>query len=328
MDNDSSTAHKYANQSHIEKRRRRRREDVVRVVVVAAFAFLEAAPWSYACGVAIAGLHHLGATCLAQWQRAFISAFPSPTTWKICHLHPPPRADLNVSSSSRDSKLRIFILAVVGMLLCWTCGYVPINIPGILPVSAPGFRQSHSTWSTSSTRSSSAISVDGSFVPGMHIVMLTVPRDRDPSSDYMIDSVASYLDAWKDGFPASSDSMSWSNATSMLTVYAHPGQNGRHQGFERAETFFRSYPASSEFVPQPLYAPLDGPALQSCELDQVRSSMTLKASRSLPRSGLILHHTLLPTLAHLLNGDGLIQHCLNGDGLCGSLFPSLGTLQL
>lgn len=89
MDNDSSTAHKYANQSHIEKRRRRRREDVVRVVVVAAFAFLEAAPWSYACGVAIAGLHHLGATCLAQWQRAFISAFPSPTTWKICHLHPP-----------------------------------------------------------------------------------------------------------------------------------------------------------------------------------------------------------------------------------------------
>lgn len=252
---DSSVSYEYANRSHIEKRRRRRREDVVRVVVVAAFAFLEAAPWSYACGVAIAGLNHLGSICLVQLQRAASASQENGQGYESIHLNVPqsydmeslpppsphPRANLNASSYSRDSILRTVILSVVGMLLCWTSGYVPINIPGILPVSAPGFRQTRPTTSASSPASYTK----APFVPGMHIVMLTIPRAKDPSSDYMIDSVASYLDAWKDGFPASSGSTSWSNATSMLTVYAHPGQDGRHQGFERAEAFFRAYPASS-----------------------------------------------------------------------------------
>lgn len=74
---------------------------------------------------------------------------------------------------------------------------------------------------------------------------------------------------------------------------------------------------------------------------QVRSPIALKMLHSPFYSGLILHHTLLPTLAYLLQvipsvvssgapyplypPDVLIQHCLSGDGICGSLYPSLGT---
>lgn len=84
------------------------------------------------------------------------------------------------------------------------------------------------------------------IMPGVHVVMLTVPRVRDLASDVMIETISSYAEPWE----AQLDSDVASNTT--LTVFAHLGSDGTHPAFERARAHFYSSGLPITFYVQPM----------------------------------------------------------------------------
>lgn len=194
---------------------RDKRHMLGRLVVLASFALLDGTPWSYMCGVGIAGVHRLAQGVLAQAQESGYALLPQPTSSES-------KGQGSGTQTLQLTRTRILVVSVLGILASALAGNV------------------------FDTLRSLRSSVDAASAPGVHIVMLTIPRTRDLASDVMIESITSYAEPWLAQLSAGIPS------NSMLTVFAHLGQDGTHPGFERAKIHFAASAVPIRFYTQPM----------------------------------------------------------------------------
>ncbi|GJE87309.1 hypothetical protein PsYK624_033920 [Phanerochaete sordida] len=359
-------------------------DTLLRFALLAVCAMLDGMPWSYASAAAIAGLSRLAHTFTTHLHSGNVSP-----AYASVHVEDEEDIMLPLPSpyfrpagdSSRSyphlTKSRIILTAFIAMGVCWIFGSTPQYLQASLS-------RSH----------------NAPPPPSVHILMLTYPRDKDPTSDYMIDSIQSYLDGWAGAALAPS--------STTLTVYAHAGPDGRHRAWGRARMFFdatqeqRAAGPALNFVMHPqdasgappshyahladalryayaaahewtmvveddfalcgawgargiarVLAALGSTLVEGADADElvfpgiIDDSGDAEKKRARWRgafvgtggSGLILHHTLLPTLIVLLDliptltaslapypqtpPDVLIQQCLSGEiALCSALLSS------
>ncbi|KAI0089365.1 hypothetical protein BDY19DRAFT_140628 [Irpex rosettiformis] len=183
-----------------------------------AFVLLDGMPWAYMCGAAITGLHRLLHASLFEGKYI---ALPRHTPTSS-----PERKSGDDHNSPPLSKRRIFLTSILALLVVGLIG----NLPGFLTSLAP-----HKPPQPQN----------------VHVVMLTVPRLRDLTSDVLIDSIQSYTTPWRAS----------SNFSSSLTVFAHVGSDGNHAAFDRANAYFhtsadvntRALPVTFHIEPPPAH---------------------------------------------------------------------------
>lgn len=170
---------------------------LARLACLAVFAAVDGLPWSYACAAAIAGVLRLFKAIFLQPKADGYESIPLEGMHDTMDPLPPPYSR-TVQCPSYRRKHRIVLLSVAAIATSWMLG----SLPYYMNTSV-----SHRPWTDAAAPAEP--------IPDVHIVMLTYPRDKDLTSDYMIDSILSYLDGWRDaGLGA---------ANTTLTVYAHPG---------------------------------------------------------------------------------------------------------
>lgn len=187
-----------------------------RLAAMAIFSSADCTPWTYMHAALLAGAYRLfqhvcleSTTLLPSWSStSTIAAFEEEKEYT------PQILPLTRS--------RIIALALLAAATCGVGG----SFPALLD----------------------SIADDTPTIPsGVHIVMLTVPRMLNLSSDVMIESIASYVDPWAAQFSTDATTSKTPAAASAatglsLTVFAHRGADGTHPAFERAKAHFAAAP--------------------------------------------------------------------------------------
>lgn len=213
-------------------------ENLARFASLATFAMVDGMPWTYACAAVLAGLSRLVDALWSRFCATSTVAEYAPLYVDDEHdtMLPLPSPYFRPSSDASRShpstpKSRIVMLALIAAATSWVSGSIPYYLH---PSSRPLLAAQGTTPS-----------------PSVHVLMLTYPRDKDPASDYMMDSIESYLSGW---------AAAGLSANTTLTVYAHAGPDGRHCAWGRAQTFFDATAAQRapgprlDFVMHPLGA--------------------------------------------------------------------------
>ncbi|EKM48669.1 uncharacterized protein PHACADRAFT_214709, partial [Phanerochaete carnosa HHB-10118-sp] len=202
------------------------RSTLVRLASLAMFAMVDGMPWGYACAAGMAGIWKINCALRSQLHLLGAGSGRAPLARDdeddIGMLLPFPRrqeAIDAIKSRAVLSKTQIVFMTLSAIVISWVFGSIPYYAR--LSVLRTCFRRG----AAATTSENLPLTLD------MHIIMLTYPRDRDLSSDYMIDSIQSYFDGWRDANLPSS-----SNTT--LTVYGHTSLDGHHRAWDRAKTYF------------------------------------------------------------------------------------------
>lgn len=197
-----------------------KRSTLIRGILSLVFVVLDGMPWGYMCGAALVGLHRLTYAILYEGRSTHLPR----------HIHTSPERPRTPDHNHPPlSPKRIFLTSILAIPALGLTGTIPALIQDLTRAPAQP-RQ-------------------------VHIVMLTVPRTRDLSSDVMIDSIQSYITPWQNHTPqnlslASSPSPSSSSSySSLLTVFAHLGPDRTHPAFDRARAFFHTSLSSSPSSP-------------------------------------------------------------------------------
>jgi hypothetical protein len=168
-----------------------KRQLLKRVAVMFTFVLLDGMPWGYMCGAAVAGIYRL------------LYSLVFNNTTNGLPWHTTTEAGNTNHGSPALSRRYIFFASIAALASLGLVG----NLPGVL---------------------SSLFARTSPEPQDVHIVMLTVPRMRDLTSDVMIESIQSYVEPWH------------ANANSTLTVFAHLGLDGKHVAFDRAKAWFQT----------------------------------------------------------------------------------------
>ncbi|KAF7796090.1 hypothetical protein EIP86_007261 [Pleurotus ostreatoroseus] len=201
------------------------RNAVQRLALLGASAALDGAPWTYTEAALIAGAFRLA-------QRISQENSPALPSWSSTSIF----ADEKDSAQALPLTPKcILTLALLSTVTCGICGNLP-RFVHVGPYTHLG---------------SDATALGAQATPDLHIVMLTVPRTRNLSSDVMIESIASYVAPWLDSLSTQSANNRDSKSNTTLTVFAHAGADGTHPAFERAKTHFASTNLPIRFYMQP-----------------------------------------------------------------------------
>ena len=207
---------------------------LTRSLTAAVFSMADGLPWTYLCAAGIAGALRVGSILGRDISRRFrssdiedeyssipivVSSANTSDDEDLMGLPPPsphPRANLNaLRYGSKSSKLGVLGLSLFAMIACWVSGNAPSLVSRLHRADLEAPSATH----------------QGSTRPDLHIIMLTVPRERDLTDDFMTDNIQSYVDAW-DALPLTS------RPDAALTVYGHVGPLQQHPAFERAKAVF------------------------------------------------------------------------------------------
>lgn len=192
---------------------------ILRVALVGLWAMLDGLPWTYVSAVVISSIVRL-------WESFDLPGFMSSvythvpiddSDLPLPSPHPRGYAKRSSSPSPHSSKARLGLICVSTMASTWLLGSLPSTL---------NRRSVQRFLWEGGTGDASAGKAD------LHVVMLTFPRERDLDSDFMVDNIKSYLDAFSASGAASSLEVT-------MTVYGHLGLRDHvHPAFDRAKAFF------------------------------------------------------------------------------------------
>jgi hypothetical protein len=224
---------------HVTSTSDKERSAAARIIMLGLSSMIDELPWTYLCAAGLEGISRLCEFVCQFLSRHFRSGNVEDDPGRLSQLFftsfcdyedpvelplssPHPRANTKALQSKKTVPVYIVALTLVAMAVSWVCG----ETHSIIQAGVSRFYVHHTD--------TDIVAVDarsGSSSPDLHIIMLTYPRERDLTDDFMITNIQSYVDAWIELPPPL-------RPKTTLTIYGHVSPSRRHPAFARAKAVF------------------------------------------------------------------------------------------